>query len=261
MSDGIELAVLVRHPGHLARAGADVWRRHVPARADVAAIGKLLREAAGDLLQLLLCVVVGADGEPALGAAEGHVDKRALEGHQRRQRLDLLLVDEGRVANAALHGQPVLAVHRAPAAEGLVAPPQAHREAKLDDGLALADGLHEVSRDIERAGGAVEHPAHAGLKIGLGRGRHGLLRRRMRRSQCPDSICSLGEALAREDFAAGLAPSERPRIAFKSPDVPGCCGDGRVAASRRPAGCRSRAGGRRRRSRPGSRDRRSSPGS
>ena len=209
---GIELAVLVRHPGHLARAGADVGRGHVPARADVAAIGKLPREAARDLLELLLRVVVGADRKPALGATEGHVDERALEGHQRRQRLDLLLVDEGRVANAALHGQPVLAVHRAPAAEGPVLPAQAHREAKLDDRLALADGLHEVGRDIERASGAVEHPAHAGLEIGLGRGPHGLLRCRMKRSWRSNSICSRGDVLAR---VSGLSDSMPNRSVVK----------------------------------------------
>ena len=173
---GVELPVLVRHPGHLARAGADVGRGHVPARADVAAIGELLGEASRDLLQLLLRVVFGPDREPALGAAEGHVHECTLEGHQRRQRLDLLLVDEGRVANAALHGQPVLAVHGAPAAEGLVLPPEPHREAELDDGLALADGLHEVVRDIERAGRPIEHAAHAGLEVVLVRGHRAHLR-------------------------------------------------------------------------------------
>ena len=171
-----ELPVLVRHPGHLARAGPDVRGRHVPARTDIAAIGKLLREAPCDQLELFLRVVFGTDREPALGAAEGHVDERTLEGHQCRQRLDLLLLDEGRVADAALHGEAVLAVHRAPAAEGLVAPPQAYREAQLDDRLALADGLHEVSRDAERTGGPVEHPAYAGLEIGLGYGLHAVLR-------------------------------------------------------------------------------------
>ena len=165
----VELPVLIRHPGHLARAGADVGCGHVPARADVAAIGQLLREAPRDLFQLFLRVVLGTDHEPALGAAEGHIDQRALEGHQRRQRFDLLLVDEGRVADAAFHREPVLAVHRAPTAEGLVAPSESHRELQLDDGLAFADGRHEVVRDTERGRGPVEHPAHAGLETGFGR--------------------------------------------------------------------------------------------
>ena len=119
---GIELPVFVRHPGHLACAGSHVRRGHVAARADIAAVGELLGEAAGDPLELFRVVVSGADRQPALGAAERHVDERAFEGHQRRQRFDLLLVDMGRVANAALHGKAVLAVHRAPAAECVVAP-------------------------------------------------------------------------------------------------------------------------------------------
>ena len=164
---GIELPVFVRHPGHLACAGSHVRRGHVAARADIAAVGELLGEAAGDSLELFRVVVSGADRQSALGAAERNVDERAFEGHQRRQRLDLLLVDMGRVANAALHGKAVLAMHRAPAAqECVVAPPETHRETQLNDGIALADGFHQIVRNAERIGGPVEHAAYAGLEIG-----------------------------------------------------------------------------------------------
>ncbi len=169
---GVEGPVLVGHPGHFAFAGAHVGRRHVAARTDVAVVCEFLREASGNEFELVFVIVIGADREAALGAAERHVDERAFEGHERGERLHLLLVDDGRVADAALDGQPVLAVHRAPAAERPVTAAQSHGEAQLDDGLAFADGLHKVRGHTEGARRAVEHAAHAAQEVGLGRRAH-----------------------------------------------------------------------------------------
>ena len=89
---GVHPPVLVGDPGHLALAGAHVGRGHVLARIDQVALGELVGEAPGDQLQLVLVPLARIDPEPALRAAERHLDQRALVGHQRRQRLDLVLV-------------------------------------------------------------------------------------------------------------------------------------------------------------------------
>ena len=86
-------AVLVGDPGHLALAGAHVGGGHVLAGVDQVALDQFVGEAAGDQLQLVLVPLARVDAEPALGAAERHLDQRAFVGHQRRQRLDLVLVD------------------------------------------------------------------------------------------------------------------------------------------------------------------------
>ena len=59
------------------------------------------------------------DLDAALGAAERSVDHRALVGHQRGERHHLVLVDVEAVADAALGGQLVVAVLRAPGVDHL----------------------------------------------------------------------------------------------------------------------------------------------
>src|SRR3989475_9190134 len=126
----IEGAVGVGHPRHLAWPGPVVGRRHVDARAHEVLLDQLRRVTARDLLEILGRVLLGVDLHAALGAAERHVDDRALVRHDRGQRGDLVLVHGRRVADAALH--------RHPAAAALDPPPLEHLRAL---GRA-AGGLH-----------------------------------------------------------------------------------------------------------------------
>ncbi len=158
---GEDLAVGVDHPAHLARAGAHVRRRHVLRRAEVALVDQLARETARDRLHLVAVVLARIDDQAALGAAEGHVDDGALVGHQRRQRLDLVLVDAHREADAALRRQAVIAVHRAPAGEDLGRAVDLHGKGYLQHGGA---GLQRVAHaflelhDLDRV---IDHPVDA----------------------------------------------------------------------------------------------------
>ena len=89
---GVHPAVLVDDPGHLALAGAHVGGGDVLAGVDQVALAELEGEAAGDLLHLVLVPLARVDAQAALGAAERHLDEAALVGHQRGERLDLVLV-------------------------------------------------------------------------------------------------------------------------------------------------------------------------
>jgi hypothetical protein len=111
--------VLVGDPGHLALGGAHVGGGHVLRRVDQVALGQFVGEAACDQLEFVLVVFARVDAEPALGAAERRLDQRALVGHERRQRLDLVLVDGERVADATLHRLHVFRMHAAEAGERL----------------------------------------------------------------------------------------------------------------------------------------------
>ena len=53
-------------------------------------------------LHLAFVPVARVDDQPALRAAERHLDKGAFVAHQRGKRLDLVLVDVGGEADAAL---------------------------------------------------------------------------------------------------------------------------------------------------------------
>jgi hypothetical protein len=118
---GVHPRVLVGDPRHLALAGAHVGGGHVLGGVDQVALDQFIGEAAGDLLQLVRVVFARVDAQPALGAAERRLDQRAFVGHQRGQRLDLVLVD-ARVADAALDRLHVFGMDRAVAGEGLDLP-------------------------------------------------------------------------------------------------------------------------------------------
>ena len=130
---GIERLIRVHDPRHLAFAGAVVGRRHVDARSDEVLLDQLVRVAARDALELLDRVFLRIDLHRALGAAVRQIDDRALVGHQRGEPLDLFLVDERRVANAALGRQLVMAVLDAPRVDALErAVRTAERETRCD---------------------------------------------------------------------------------------------------------------------------------
>ena len=106
-------------------------------------------------------VLPWVDLERALGAAEGDHHDGALVRHQRRQRLNLVLVGEIGVADAALDRQDVFAVDGAPAGEHLIAFSQLDAELHLIDRVAASDLFGEAKRQIHGGGGAVEHPVDA----------------------------------------------------------------------------------------------------
>jgi hypothetical protein len=54
---------------------------------------------------------------PPFDPPNGHVADRALVGHERGQRHDLVLIDHAAVADAALQGLAVVAVLGAPASK------------------------------------------------------------------------------------------------------------------------------------------------
>lgn len=88
MADG--LGVGVGDPGHFTLAGAHVGGGHIDAGPHEALLGQLEGEAARDLLQLVLRVLLGVDLDAGLGAAEWDIDAGALEGHEGGQGLDLV---------------------------------------------------------------------------------------------------------------------------------------------------------------------------
>jgi len=126
---GVHAVVLVGDPGHLALARAHVGGRHVLAGIDEIALDQLVGETPGDQLELVFLVFPRVDAEPALGAAEGRLDQRALVGHQGCQRLHLVLVHASGVADAALYRLHVLGMDGPVAGEGLDLAAQPHAEA------------------------------------------------------------------------------------------------------------------------------------
>jgi len=88
VTDG--LGIGVGNPGHLTLASSHVGGWDIDAGSDEALLGQLQGEAAGDLLQLVLGVLLGVDLKAGLGTAEWHIHAGALEGHQGGQGFDLI---------------------------------------------------------------------------------------------------------------------------------------------------------------------------
>ena len=126
------------------------------------------------MLHLVLVPLARVDAEAALGAAERHLDERALVGHQRRQRLDLVLVHGQREADAALDRLHVLGMHAAVAGEGVDRAAQPHAEAHGVGRVADADLLLEPRAEVHQPHGAVEHQVDGFAEARLAkRGVHG----------------------------------------------------------------------------------------
>ena len=78
----------VHDPGHHLGVGVDVRGRDVALGADQDL--DLGREASGQALELLHAQLLGVDDDPALAAAVGDADDRALPGHPHGEGLDLV---------------------------------------------------------------------------------------------------------------------------------------------------------------------------
>lgn len=99
------------------RVGVHVGRGDVLARAyDLL---DRLHQLPRQLLQLPLRQLLGVDRHAALGAAEGDVHHGGLPGHQRREAADVVEVDGGVVAEAALEGAAAVVVLHAVGVEDL----------------------------------------------------------------------------------------------------------------------------------------------
>ncbi len=152
-----ERRVGVDDPGHLARAGAEVRRRHVDAGADEVLLHQLEGVAAGDPLELVAAELPAVDLDPTLGAAEGSIHHGALVGHQRRERHHLVLADPQAVADATLGGELVVAVLRPPGVDHLdVAVVALQREREVIDAVAVLDGFEQAPGMARERRGAVE---------------------------------------------------------------------------------------------------------
>ena len=135
----VELAVLVHEPGHRLRVRVHVRCRDVAGRAED--LLDLVHERARDLLQLRLLELLGRAVDAALGASERDPGDGRLPGHQRGQRADLVDVDLGVEADAAL----------VRAAGAVVLDPVAGE----DVGLAVGELDGDLDRDL-----AVRGPEH-----------------------------------------------------------------------------------------------------
>jgi hypothetical protein len=166
----VERVVRVGDPRHLALAGAVVGSRNVDAGSDEVLGDQLGGVAARDALELFGGVVARAQLDAALAAAERHVADRALVGHQRGQRHDLVLVHHPAVANAPLQGLPVVAVLGAPGFEDHVLVVDLHRELHVVDVVADPDLLQEARRQIHVRGGFLELPRHDVVEVEIFRG-------------------------------------------------------------------------------------------
>ena len=162
-----ELRVGVRDPGHLARAGADVRRRHVESGTHEVLPHQLEHVPAGDSLQLAHGVPLGIEPDPALGAAERHVHQGALVRHERGQRLHLFGVHGLRVPDAALARQLVVAVLRPPGVHHLdLAVVAFDGKAGVEEVLAGLDVDEERGIVPRESGRAVERVVHLLEKAG-----------------------------------------------------------------------------------------------
>ncbi len=150
-----ELGVLVHHPAHHLRVGADVRGGDVLARADIAP--HLLHPAAAQALLLGDGEGGGVNGHAALAAAQGDIGDGALPGHPHRQGAHGVERLGGVEADAALVGAAGVVVLDAVAEEeperAIV---HAHRELELELAGGPAQDLRHLGVQVELPGDVVE---------------------------------------------------------------------------------------------------------
>ncbi len=101
-------------------------------------------------------VLAGVDLHAPLAAAERDVDQGALVGHQRGERLHLVLAHVLAVPDAALGGELVLAVLDPPGGDDLIPLVGLDGELEVIDAVADLDLLEETFRVVQVPGGVVE---------------------------------------------------------------------------------------------------------
>ena len=154
----MQTAIDVCDPGHFPLTGTHVGRRHIDARPDVASFHQFCGEPSCDPLELVHRVLGRIDYQAALRASVGDIDNGAFEGHERGQRLDLVLVDPRGEPDPSFDWQTVIAVHRAPSGEHLVAAVvEFHREAHLQHRVAGNDRLRYPLGELHVGEGRTNH--------------------------------------------------------------------------------------------------------
>ena len=140
----------IEDPGHGLLVGVQVGRRDILERAEL--VEQLRGEAPRDAAQLALAQLLGIAHQPALGAAERHVD-------QLGQRDDLLGGDAGVVADAAL-ARPENAVMHDPVALEAAHAVVVHFDREVDhvDALGL---LQEIDQPLFQS----QHVARRALEL------------------------------------------------------------------------------------------------
>jgi len=138
----------------------DVGRGHVDIGADE--VGDLVDVAAAQSLELELGELLGVDRHPALAAAEGKVQRGALEGHPEGERLHLVDVHPRVKADAALRRPARVVVAHAIAGKGAQAAViHPHGDRDLEHRLGQAQALERVLGDGGVAHGGIQAPARA----------------------------------------------------------------------------------------------------
>lgn len=107
---GVELAVGVHDPGHLAGTGSNIGSGDIDTGSDEVLLAELHGVATGDLLQLSGGELLGVELDTSLGTTEGNIDDSALEGHEGGQGLDLLKIDLIRETDTSLGGKAMAGV-------------------------------------------------------------------------------------------------------------------------------------------------------
>jgi hypothetical protein len=107
---GGEHIVGVGDPGHFTLARAHIRSGDIDTRPDKIFAHQLGGVPTGNALQLVNLEVSWIDGNAALGAAKRHVDNGAFQRHQRGQGGNLIEVDWGSMAKAAVGWEAVLGV-------------------------------------------------------------------------------------------------------------------------------------------------------
>ena len=147
--------IRVHHPRHRLAVRADVGRGDVVLGSDV--LAERVGEAPRDPLELALRDRVRVELDAALAAAERHAHERALPGHHRRERLDVVERDRRVETHTALERSEQVVVLDSIALEELhLAVVHADREVDDELVLRLAQDRADVFCEIERACCAVE---------------------------------------------------------------------------------------------------------
>lgn len=98
------------------RSGAGTFR------AGLKKPDQLCRVTSCDALQRLFVVLARVNHDSAFGPAKRYVDDRAFVAHQRGERLNLILVNDRRVANPTLRRQSMVGMRGTPPDEDFVLP-------------------------------------------------------------------------------------------------------------------------------------------
>ena len=153
----VHATVLVSDPRHLTLAGSHVGGGHVLAGVDQVTFCQFISKAAGNLFQLMFFPFTRVDTKPPLGATERCFDKGALIGHQRRQRLDLVLIDAHRITNTTFYRFHMFGMNGPITSERMNSSPQAHAETHGIGRIADPDLFFQSGRKIHEGHSPVEH--------------------------------------------------------------------------------------------------------